>query len=187
MKSVVNTKSKMPHYYFEKGTCAKYQTDEEKKSKGFVNGDCVNASISKFIQLNHKFGDYFDLVCVLGLRNTTSTIRLMDKKEYIENYLQLGKYIIHFEIYNKKLEQYIDTSNNSVIILSKENQYSRFNLENNKVHKIYHFPASYLKKYDMNGLFRFCNTILRKQHTEPFSEEEETKLKSEGVVIINDN
>ena len=35
----------MPQYFIENNAVAKYLTDEERKARGFMKGDCVDASM----------------------------------------------------------------------------------------------------------------------------------------------
>tara|TARA_R100000388_G_C7244122_1_gene163626 strand:- start:1570 stop:2106 length:537 start_codon:yes stop_codon:yes gene_type:complete len=174
----------MPEYYCDtkSGICAKSQTDEEKQQGGFLSGDCISSAITKYVELTNKFGNHFDIVCVLSLRKTSSMVRLMNTKQYNE-FMSKGKYLIHFIIYNKKTKQYIDTSNNSVLIRSQENLHSQFQNKYNKIYKLYHFPLEWIYKYHRTDMSNFCCQIVMRQYKDPFSKNQEQKLSSQGVDI----
>lgn len=173
----------MPTYYSDANICSKSMTDDEKKQKGFLSGDCITSAITKFTELIQKFGNHFDIVCQVNHRNTSSMVRLMNE-EQAQEFMDKGKYLIHFIVYNKKTKQYIDTSNNSVQIVSEAFQHSRFHSQFNRIYKLYHFPLEWICKYHSSDIGAFCcNTCLR-QHTEPFSEKEDYELMEQGVTII---
>ena len=174
----------MPIYYCENGLCAKSKTDEEKRSHGFMKGDCMDASITKLIELHNKFGNHFSLAMKVVFRKTTSIVRHMTDEE-IKRWYRLGDYQIHFCVYNRKNKQYIDTSNGDVMISSLESERKQFNSEYNRVYRIYHYPLPWIvKKYD-GDIGALCIEKLLNQNRKPYSNKQEKKLVSEGVEIIS--
>jgi len=173
----------MPEYHSDKDFCSKSMTDEEKQKQGFLSGDCITSAIKKFTELTLKFGNHFDIVCQVNHRNTSSIVRLMTPEQEKE-FMDKGKYLIHFIVYNKKTKQYIDTSNNSVQIVTEAFYHSRFYANYNRIYKLYHFPLEWISKYHSRDMPTFCCETCLRQHTEPFSEKEDYELMEQGVTII---
>ena len=174
----------MPNYYCENGSMAKFRTDEEKIAGGFMSGNCVESAINRLIMLYEKFGNHFDLVVSLVNRKSCSIGRLMNDEEWVEFYNK-GKYLIHFNVYNRKTEQYIDTSNNEVVITSKEYEHRKFTSEWNNYYALYHFSMDYIMKYQNGKVGQFCYNIMKKQHHNViFDDEYSKKLEKRGVVVI---
>ena len=172
----------MPEYICEKGCVASYLTDEEKQKHGFTNGDCVIASITKLAELSNKFGNHFSLAMKVLLRDTTSITRLMKPKER-KAWWKVGKYQIHFCVFNRKTKQYIDTSNGSFSITTLDFEKTRFTAEYNRTHKIYHLPIEYFTKHYGGMIGRFCIERLSNQN-KLFTQLQERELISNGVEII---
>lgn len=172
----------MPQYYCKDGLCAKTRTDEEKKQGGFMNGDCVSASCMKFKELTKKFGNHFSIAMLVLFRNTCSIVRLMNDDEY-KKFMGKGRYMIHFKIYNMKTRQYIDTSQDSVLIESVEHVHHNFNHCYNQLYKIYHFSLEYIVKH-RGGDMTFLYDYLENQEKNPISNKVEKKMINQGVVIL---
>jgi len=174
----------MPKYVCSDGVCAKYLSDAEKKEMGYMGGDCVLSSLTRFMELTHKFGNHFEIVFSLGHRETSSLRRLMDKKED-EKFMSSGKFIGHFVVFNRKTKQYIDTSNKASIIIPEEAEHRKFFLEKNRMYALYHMPIQFIGEAssgDPNPC-RFLCSFLTKYQVKPPSNKQERKWAKAGMTI----
>ena len=172
----------MPLYHHSKNFCAKYKTDEEKKKQGFMSGNCVNASIRRFAELSQKFGNHFDLVMIVAYRNKCSLLRLMNKTQ-IREFMDKGQYLIHFKVFNRKLKQYIDTSNGDMMIVDEAQEHIHMTEGKNQYYKIYRFPLLYFVKYENGEIGKFCNDRLTNQDI-CYSQGQDRQLMDKGVKIV---
>ena len=175
----------MPNYYCKDGSMGKFRTDEEKISSGFMSGNCIDACIDRFTTLYNKFGDNFDIVMILSIRETATLQRLMNEEQRTK-FMSYGKYLIHYMVYNRKTEQYIDTSNGGSMIQSKENEHRHFTAENNKYYAIYHYPIEYFTKYCGGRIGKILSNRLKNQHI-GFTKKEEKLMIKKGVSIYKCN
>ena len=64
----------MPQYIIEENSVAKYLTDDERKERGFMKGDCINASMEAWKDLTNKFGNHFEIVYIILDRKSCSIV-----------------------------------------------------------------------------------------------------------------
>ena len=75
-----------------------------------------------------------------------------EKKEFMD----AGKFMGHFFIYNRKKKQFIDTSNNCIFIKNEEEELEKFNDRYNRMYRMYLFPLHYLIKQRRKDVGKFC-------------------------------
>ena len=181
----------MPLYTCENGFCGITKTDEEKlngfMTNGVANGDCVSAACHKFNELTKKFGNHFEIAMLLYIRESCSVMRLMNDKE-INDFMSRGKYLIHFEVYNKKTKQYIDTSQDAIKIAAEHLHIKYIGLNPdlnwNVIHRIYHFSLDYFQTYENYRMGAFCVKQLYERQMKGYTDKEENIFRKKGVKIL---
>ena len=175
----------MPRYFIENNAVAKYLTDEERKARGFMNGDCVDACMIGWKDLTSKFGDNFDMVYIMIDRRTASITRLMNEEQQKE-FMNAGRYQGHFVLYNRKTKMYIDKSNGQQIISGEKEFLSNFNDSINKYVRVYHFGVEFISHLVFNNkkVGKFMCDMLRYYQDRLPTHKEEVRWRKDGMRVI---
>lgn len=175
----------MPQYIIEENSVAKYLTDDERKERGFMKGDCINATMEAWKDLTNKFGNHFEIVYIILDRKSCSIVRLMNEKE-IDDFYDFGKYQGHFLVYNTKTKTYIDKSNGQSIISNEKEYLVNFNNKLNKYVWVCHIGIEFMynQTHNHNGLGNFMCDMLRNYKDRLPTHREEVRWKKEGMKII---
>ena len=105
-------------------------------------------------------------------------------EEQRTEFMSYGKYLIHYMVYNRKTEQYIDTSNGDWMIVSKEHHHRGFNRELNKVYRLYHMDLNYMANYWGDDCGEIMIKFLQKYQKKAPSKQQEKIWENCGMRIV---